>query len=81
MRRFNFLAIYLPIGLALLIVLSITILLLIVALAIGSTEMLETISALADSAVILAIIPTMVLCAIVPTAFFAITWSHNASQS
>jgi hypothetical protein len=74
MRRFNILAIYLPIGLALVIAVSITILLLIVALGIGSTEALETISAVADSVMILAIIPTMVLCAIVPTAFFAITF-------
>lgn len=63
-----------PIGLALIIAISITVLLLVVALSIGSTEMLETISAVADSVMILAIIPTMVLCAIVPTAFFAITF-------
>jgi hypothetical protein len=74
MRRFNIFAIYMPIGLALIIAISITVLLLVVALSIGSTEMLETISAVADSVMILAIIPTMVLCAIVPTAFFAITF-------
>ena len=73
MRRFNFLAVYLPIGLAVIVVLSITILLVIIALGIGSTEALETISAVADSVVILAIIPTMVLCAIVPTAYIAIS--------
>jgi len=72
-RRFNFLAIYLPIGLAALVAIVITILLLIAALGVGSSDTLETISAVADSVVILAIIPTMVLCAIVPTAYIAIS--------
>ena len=72
-RRFNLIAVYLPIGLAAFLGLTITILLLIAALGNGSSEALETISAVADSVLILAIIPTMVLCAIVPTAFLAIS--------
>ncbi len=72
-RRFNLLAIYLPIGLASFLALALTILLLIAALGAGSSEALETISAVADSVMILAIIPTMVLCAIVPTAFMVIS--------
>ena len=61
-RRFNLLAVYLPIGLASLLALALTILLLIAALGDGSSKALETISAVADSVMILAIIPTMVLC-------------------
>ena len=71
-RRFNVLAVYLPIGLAAIIAITLTVLLLIVALGVGSSEALATISAVADSVVILAIIPTMVLCAIVPTAYIAV---------
>ncbi len=72
-RRFNRIYIFLPISLASIIALTLTILLIVLALGIGTDEVRETISAIADSVLILTIIPTMVLCAIVPTAFIAVS--------
>ena len=72
-RRFNRIYIFLPVSLASIIALTLTILLIILALGIGTDEVRETISGIADSVLILAIIPTMVLCAIVPTAYIAIS--------
>ena len=64
-RRFNRIYIFLPISLASIIALALTILLIFLALGIGTVEVRETISGIADSVLILTIIPTMVLCAIV----------------
>lgn len=72
-RRFNRIYVFLPISLASIIALALTILLIFLALGIGTVEVRETISGIADSVLILTIIPTMVLCAIVPTAFIAIS--------
>ncbi len=72
-RRFNRIYIFLPISLASIIALALTILLIFLALGIGTVEVRETISGIADSVLILTIIPTMVLCAIVPTAFIAVS--------
>lgn len=73
MRRFNRIYIFLPVSLASIIALALTILLIILALGIGTDEVRETLSGIADSVLILAIIPTMVLCAIVPTVYLAIS--------
>lgn len=72
-RKFNTLYIYLPMGLASLLAVGLTILLIVLALGVGTDEVRETISGIADSFLILSIIPTMVLCAIVPTAFIALS--------
>ena len=80
-RKFNRLYIYLPIGFASSIALGITVLLIILALGVGTPKILATISGMADSFVILAIIPTLVLCAIVPLAFFAITYQMRQRGS
>lgn len=72
-RKFNRIYILLPVSLAAIIALTLTILLIILALGIGTDEVRETISAVADSVLILTIIPTMILCAIVPTLFIAVS--------
>ena len=72
-RRFNRIYILLPVSLAGIIALVLTILLIILALGIGTDEVRETISGIADSVLILAIIPTMVLCAIVPSVYIAMS--------
>jgi hypothetical protein len=78
MRRFNFLYIYLPIGFAALVILALTILLLIMALGVGSAATLATLSGMADSVIILAIIPTMILCAIVPFVYLAVVFQTRS---
>jgi len=66
-RRFNYLAVYLPVGLISLIGLLTVILLIYLAVFQPREETLHTISGYSDALTILAMIPLLLLCAIVPT--------------
>lgn len=72
-KRFNTMYVYLPVGLGALLVISLVILLLIAVLGSEELQTLLTVSAVADIVVIAWIIPTMVVCAIVPSLFIFLT--------
>ncbi len=66
-RRFNWLAVYLPVGLISLIVLLTVILLIYLAIFRPRDETLQTISGYSDAFTILAMLPLLLLCAIMPS--------------
>lgn len=69
LRRFNRLALYLPVGLVAALIVLITIFLLYFALFEADSQAIITLSAVADSIIIIYAIPTMLLCGLFPTLF------------
>jgi hypothetical protein len=69
LQRFNRLFVYLPIGFVSILIVAITGILLYLALFQANEATLTTLSAVADSVVILLVVPTMLLCVIFPAVF------------
>ncbi|MBK8987863.1 MAG: hypothetical protein IPM39_17645 [Chloroflexi bacterium] len=81
LHRFNRLFVYLPLGVVILVALSLIILLLVGVLAPGLTGAAEFASALADIIIILFSLPLMMICALGPAMLVGlIAWGRNRRQ-